>query len=52
MDDDAIEEFEDFFMTKNKLVTKSADGIYTVIHNSINYGGKPYKKGSKLKLES
>jgi hypothetical protein len=52
LDDDAIDVFEDFFMTKNKLVTKSTDGIYTVTANSINYGGKPYKKGSKLKLES
>ncbi len=52
LDDDAIDQFEDFFITKNKLVTKSTDGIYTVTANSINYGGKPYKKGSKLKLES
>jgi hypothetical protein len=51
LDDEAIEEFEKYFID-NKLVNKTSEGLYDVIATSITYGGKVFKKGTKLKLDS
>jgi len=51
LDDEAIEEFEKYFID-NKLVNKTPEGLYDVIATSITYGGKIFKKGTKLNLDS
>jgi hypothetical protein len=49
LDDESIEEFEDYFL-KNKLVEKTSDGMYKVIVNKITYASNPYPKNTLLKL--
>ena len=58
LDDDSIEDFEDFFLTKNKMVKKLPEegktpenqNLYEVITTQITYGGQRYAKGKKLRL--
>jgi hypothetical protein len=50
LDDEAIQDFEDYYIT-NKLVEKTSDGMYKVIANKITYAAKTYVKGTTLKLD-
>jgi hypothetical protein len=58
LEDDSIQEFEDLFLTKNKMVKKVPEegkkpedqNLYEVIVNEITYGGQRYSKGKKLRL--
>ena len=51
LDDEAIEEFENYYLTK-KLVEKTPDGMYKVIANKITYASNVYNKDTILKLDS
>jgi hypothetical protein len=50
LDDENIEEFENYFLTK-KMVEKTPEGMYKVISNKITYASNTYPKGTLLKLE-
>lgn len=50
LDDEAIEEFENYYIPK-KLVEKTPDGMYKVIANKITYASNVYNKDTILKLD-
>jgi len=58
LEDDSIQEFEDFFLTKHKMVKKVPEegkkpedqNLFEVIVTQMTYGGTKYPKGKKMRL--